>query len=280
MNASAALTAAVALSRSDFAVPTIRCAGCISKIERGLLAQTGIADARVNFTAKRVSISHLPEMTSPQLVAAIGDIGFEAQLITEMAADPAAAEAHQLIKAMAVSGFAMMNIMLLSVSVWSGASGVTRDLFHWVSAMIALPTVIYSGQPFFRSAWSALRKRRTNMDVPISIGVTLTTLMSLYETATNGHHAWFDGAVMLLFFLLTGRWLDSVMRDRARDGVTALLQHRSAGAWTLDTDGRAIWTDAAELQPGMVMLVAGGERLAIRMAVRSGPMPPNCSPAW
>ena len=58
-----------------------------------------------------------------------------------------------------------------------------------------------------------------------------------------------DGAVMLLFFLLTGRWLDSVMRDRARDGVTALLQHRSAGAWTLDADGRAVWTDVRHALP-------------------------------
>ena len=216
MNASPSLTASAALSTSDFSVPAMRCAGCIAKLERGLLLQAGIAHARVNFTAKRVSISHLPELTMPQLVAAIADTGFEAQPITEMAADPAATEAHALLKAMAVSGFAMMNIMLLSVSVWSGASGVTRDLFHWLSALIALPTVIYSGQPFFRSAWSALRKRRTNMDVPISIGVSITTMLSLYETFNHGQHAYFDGVVMLLFFLLTGRWLDAVMRDRAR----------------------------------------------------------------
>ena len=103
---------------------------------------------------------------------------------------------------------------------------------------------------------------RTNMDVPISIGVTLATALSLFETMTHGAHAYFDGAVMLLFFLLTGRWLDSVMRDRARDGVTALLKHMATGALVVNDEGQSTWCEAADLVPGMVMLVAAGERLA------------------
>jgi Cu2+-exporting ATPase len=261
MNIVTPLDPALALDETVLSVPGMRCAGCISKIERGLTEVEGIATARVNFTAKRVAIHHLPTLSLPDIQSALSRIGFDSQpLSVELTRQDQ--DSAQLLRAMAVAGFAAMNIMLLSVAVWSGAGGATREMFHWISALIAIPTVFYAGQPFFRSALKALKHGRTNMDVPISIGVTLTTLMSLYETATNGHHAWFDGAVMLLFFLLTGRWLDSVMRDRARDGVTALLQHRSAGAWTLDTDGRAIWTDAAELQPGMVMLVAVGERLA------------------
>jgi len=260
----------VALPVTDFAVPGMRCAGCISKLENGLALKPGIANARVNFTAKRVTITHLPEFTTPQLLAAIADTGFEAQPINDALGDSAGGEAQQLLKAMAVAGFAMMNIMLLSVSVWSGATGVTRDLFHWLSALIALPTVFYSGQPFFRSAWSALRKRRTNMDVPISIGVTITTALSLYETFTHGPHAYFDGVVMLLFFLLTGRWLDAVMRDRARDGVSALLKQTAPGAMVLQSDGKTAWIDAKALVPEMVMLVAAGERLAADGIVTQG----------
>jgi P-type Cu2+ transporter len=260
----------VALPVTDFAVPGMRCAGCISKLENGLALKPGIANARVNFTAKRVAITHLPELTTPQLLAAIAETGFEAQQISDALGDSAGGEAQQLLKAMAVAGFAMMNIMLLSVSVWSGATGVTRDLFHWLSAMIALPTVFYSGQPFFRSAWSALRKRRTNMDVPISIGVTITTALSLYETFTHGRHAYFDGVVMLLFFLLTGRWLDAVMRDRARDGVSALLKQTAPGAMVLQADGKTAWIDATALVPDMIMLVAAGERLAADGIVTEG----------
>jgi P-type Cu2+ transporter len=270
MNAPLPRASITALPETLFAVPGMRCAGCISKLENGLPQAPGIAAARVNFTAKRVAVSHLPEITIPDIQRAISALGFESQPLGEGLAGFDNEDSRALLKAMAVAGFAMMNIMLLSVSVWSGASGGTRDLFHWLSALIALPTVAYSGRPFFRSAWNALKNRRTNMDVPISIGVVLTTALSLFETFVGGAHAYFDGAVMLLFFLLTGRWLDSVMRDRARDGVTALLKHKAAGALMLAADGSSSWMPADRLKPGMTMLVAAGERLAADGVITKG----------
>jgi Cu2+-exporting ATPase len=108
------------------------------------------------------------------------------------------------------------------------------------------------------------------MDVPISIGVLLVTLLSLYEALTSGAHAYFDGAVMLLFFLLIGRVLDSVMRDRARDGVTALQKQTAPGALVTFPDGRSEWTRAEALQPGMRILVAAGERVAADGIVEDG----------
>ncbi len=261
--------AGTALATSRFAVPGMRCAGCIAKLENGLAAVPGVAAARVNFTAKQVSLSHDPALAMPALVKAFADLGFDANPIGDALAAPDG-EARRLVKALAVAGFAAMNIMLLSVSVWSGAGGLTRDLFHWLSALIALPTIAYAGQPFFRSAIRALRAGHTNMDVPISIGVTLATALSLFETINHGAHAYFDSAVMLLFFLLAGRWLDAVMRDRARDGVTALLRHMAPGAMVLDGDDVAHWQPASALVPGMRMLVAAGERLAADGVILAG----------
>ncbi|WP_374525013.1 heavy metal translocating P-type ATPase [Sphingopyxis sp.] len=263
---------AAALIERDFAVPDIRCAGCIAKLEQGLVRDRRIAAARVNFTEKRVHLSCVPDAEMPDLIGAFTNLGFEAHPIGKggEGIDAEAETSRELLRAVAVSGFAMMNVMLLSVSVWSGAAGATRDLFHWLSALIALPTVAYAGRPFFRSAWRAVRHGRTNMDVPISIGVLLVCAISLYETATSGAHAYFDGAVMLLFFLLCGRWLDSVMRDRARGGVTALLRNMGTGAMIVETDGRTRWVDATALEPDMVMLVAAGERLSADGVVISG----------
>ena len=262
MTAQGKLQANEQVSRTVFAVPGMHCASCIAKLEQGLAGRPGIVSARVNFTARQVTIDHLPEMNVPALKSAIADTGFEGEALTDDLAGADGGESKALARATAVAGFAAMNIMLLSVSVWSGAAGVTRDLFHLISGIIAIPTVAYSGRPFFRSAWSALRRGRTNMDVPISIGVILVTALSLFETLTGGAHAYFDGAVMLLFFLLVGRLLDSVMRDRARSGVASLLKQTAPGAWVGQTDGTTKWIAASELKPGEEMLVGAGERLA------------------
>lgn len=255
-----------ALATTRLTVPGMKCAGCIGKIERELPKVPGIAAARANLTAKRVAIRHDPALGEEALAAALLTLGFESQLVAD--ADllgPQAAEAAErkaLNRALGVAGFGMMNVMLLSVSVWSGAEGATRELFHWLSALIAIPVIAYSGRPFFASAWMALSHRRTNMDVPISIGVILATCLSLYETITGGDHAFFDSAVMLLFFLLAGRALDAEMRTRTRAGIGALLGRMGKSASVIAPDGTTRRVAAKDLEPGMLVLVAAGEALA------------------
>ena len=269
MNARAVLSGEQ-LQRTVFAVPGAHCAGCMAKIENGLAGLSGVLSARLNLTARQLSVSHAKSLEVPELVAAIGRLGFAAQPLTDAATAKQDGASRSLLRATAVAGFAAMNIMLLSVSVWSGAQGAVRDLFHLLSGLIAIPTVAYSGRPFFRSAWGALKHRRTNMDVPISIGVLLVTALSLFEALTGGPHAYFDGVVMLLFFLLVGRVLDSVMRDRARDGVAALLKQTATGALVIAEDGRSNWVRAEDLRPAMLMIVAAGQRLAADGVVESG----------
>jgi Cu2+-exporting ATPase len=242
-------------------VPAMHCSGCMAKVESGLENIPGVISARVNLTARQVRVAHVTGVTVPELVEKLGQIGFPSQPRSDDTAAPPSA-VRALLPALAVAGFAAMNVMLLSVSIWSGADGATRTLFHWISALIAVPAVAFSGRPFFTSAWSALRKGRTNMDVPISIGVTLATGLSLYETAAGGHVAWFDGTLMLLLFLLAGRTLDAAMRDRARAGVDALLRQAAPGALVVAGDGELTWLPATELLPEMIMRVAAGERLA------------------
>jgi len=233
----------------------------MGKVERGLTALAGVESARVNLSARQVSVIHDPALHEPDLVAALERIGFPSQPRGQDLAPPASA-VKPLLAPLAVAGFACMNVMLLSVSVWSGAGGATRDLFHWLSAGIGIPAILYAGRVFFASAWSALKHGRTNMDVPISIGVILATGLSFYETLTHGAEAWFDGTLMLLLFLLAGRVLDAMMRDRARAGVDALLRQAATGAMVVSKDGTLQWLKARDLLPGMVIRVSAGERLA------------------
>ncbi|GAB5349722.1 heavy metal translocating P-type ATPase [Alteriqipengyuania sp. 357] len=260
---------ALPLVQTRLTIPGMHCAGCIAKVERGLLALDGVDAARVNLSAKRVTVDHLPGIDDLDLVVALDRIGFEAQALDETA-DQRAPRDRELTKALAVAGFGMMNVMLLSVSVWAGAEGPTRELFHWLSALIALPVIAYAGRPFFGSALRAVRRGRTNMDVPISIGVLLATGLSLYETATGGEHAFFDGATMLLFFLLAGRALDAAMRNRTRAGIAALLSRMGRHASVLSPDGSSRRVDADGLEPGMLMQVAAGEALAADGMIEAG----------
>jgi Cu2+-exporting ATPase len=164
--------------------------------------------------------------------------------------------------------------MLLSVSVWAGhvqgMGEATRALMHWFSALVALPAVAYAGRPFFASAWAALRHGRTNMDVPIAVGVTLAAAMSLFETIRGGPHAYFDAAVMLLFFLLIGRYLDRRARGHARAAAERLLALAEGAITVLDEAGRARTMPPAQVAAGMTVLAAAGERIGVDGRVIDG----------
>jgi P-type Cu2+ transporter len=153
----------------------------------------------------------------------------------------ASASEKELLRALAVAGFAAANVMLLSVAVWAdnvGEMGVaTRDFMHWLSALVALPAVAYAGRPFFHSALTALHAGRANMDVPISIGIVLAVVVSLFETLHSGVHAYFDSAVTLLFFLLVGRYLDHRARGHVRSAAEHLIGLGRAPATVIDIDG-------------------------------------------
>ena len=186
----------------------------------------------------------------------------------------AAREMKRYIRSLAVAGFAAMNIMLLSVSVWAGnASDITpatRDFFHWFSALIALPAAAYAGQPFFESAWRALKGRRVNMDVPISLGVLLALGVSLYETIISARDVYFDSAVMLLFFLLAGRALDLAMRRKTRALAGNIAALKAETADRIAADGTVRTVPAGAIEVGDTILVRPGARVAADGRVVSG----------
>ncbi|KAA3448381.1 nitrogen fixation protein FixI [Mesorhizobium sp. SARCC-RB16n] len=262
-------------NQTDLSLPTIHCAACMHAIETALKKLEGIESARVNLSTKRVSVRWHGDQVPP-IFATLGQLGYQAHLF-----DPEIANGDktlsELIRAVAISGFAAGNIMLLSVSVWSGAEGATRDLFHWVSALIAIPALAFAGGIYFRSAWNALRHGRMNMEVPITVGISLAYAMSLYETITHGEHAYFDASVSLLFFLLIGRTLDHVMRERARTAVSGLSRLAGRGAIVLRTGRVREYLPVGQIEPGMDLVIAAGERVPVDGDILNGSSDIDCS---
>lgn len=264
------------LRQTDLSVPAIHCGACIQKIEKALSALPGVEQARVNLSTRRVTLRWQSSAAPPPFIEALRRIGYDAHL-HDIDADAKDETLAELVRALAVAGFAASNIMLLSVSIWSGAEAETRDLFHWISALIALPALVYSGRIFFRSAWHSLRHDQTNMDVPISIGVLLAFGLSLYETIHHGSHAYFDAAISLLFILLIGRTLDHMMRERARVAVKGLARLAARGAFVLRPDGEQVYLPVNEIEAGMTILVAAGDRIPVNCRVVAGQSELDCS---
>ena len=263
------------LRQTDLSVPGVHCGACIHAIETALGKLDGVDTARVNLSAKRVSI-RWRDGALPPLVETLNRLGYAAHLFDGFGEEKDR-EFSRLVRATAVAGFAAANIMLLSVSVWSGAEDATRDLFHWISALIAIPALVLAGGIFYRSAWNALKHGSMNMDVPIALGVTLAYGLSLYETINHGHHAYFDAAVSLLFFLLIGRTLDHAMRERARTAVTGLARLSPRGAMVIRADGSRDYLPVGEIEPGMRLQIAAGERIPVDGDVESGASDLDCS---
>lgn len=252
-------------ARIALSLPTIHCQACISTVERGLAAHPKVRAARVNLTLKRALIDAAPDVRAEELAELVQGLGYEAHELdpAALAARDADAAGRALLVRLAVAGFAAMNVMLLSVSVWSGASDATRDMFHWISAAIALPAIAYAAKPFFTNAWTALRVRSLNMDVPISLAIALAVATSLWETALGGEHAYFDAAVMLTFFLLAGRYLDHRTRAAARSAAQELTALEVPRAWRITPDGSEDEVAVANLEPGDLIRVRPGGRMPV-----------------
>jgi Cu2+-exporting ATPase len=271
----------------SLAVDGLQCGACVWLIESVLMREPTVTTGRVNMTSRQLRLSWTgPVEDAPRLVNAIERLGY--RLVPFDARILAAAQdvtGRTMLRALAVAGFAAGNVMLISIGLWAGeAAGwltgmgpATRDLLHWVSALIALPAIAYAGRPFFRSAIAALRHGRTNMDVPISVGVTLVTAMSLSETIAHAQHTYFDSAISLLFFLLIGRVLDHRARGQARATAEQLITLRATDVTVLCPDGTIERRAQQAMLQGDRVLVGMGERIGADGIVEKGNAPIDTS---
>ncbi|MFT5487373.1 MAG: Cu2+-exporting ATPase, partial [Alphaproteobacteria bacterium] len=257
-------------------VDGVHCGHCIQKVESGMRSQPGVVEARVNLSTRRMTLSWEAGVAQPgDLISRLDAMGYPA-----VPFDPDALRGQQadeqafLLRCLAVAAFASSNVMLLSVAIWAGAfsdmESVTRGLLHWVSALIALPAIAYAGRPFFRAAVRAISARRVNMDVPISVAVIVTAGVSLFETINGGPHAYFDAAIMLLFFLLIGRYLDMRTRGAMRSTAENLAALAAHPAIVVDPDGTRRVLPARAVTKGMTVSVATGDRVPVDGAIATG----------
>jgi len=249
----------------DLLVEGVHCANCIRKIETRLARDPAITYARVNLTLRRLSVEWRGGASHAEAIgSAVRELGYPVAPY-----DPGAVGAsnhrtgRELLRSLAIAGFASANVMMLAWAVWAGqAQGMpasTQAFFSWLSALVAVPAIAIAGRPLFRSAFAALKAGTTNMDVPIVAALVLTTAISVMELIRHKAHVYFDSATMLLFVLLIGRYLDFRVRARSREAIERLTMMRVQRATVLLPDGMTKEVPSASVEPGMIVVVHPGE---------------------
>ena len=248
-------------------VEGIHCAACVWLIERSLGQLPGVLKVAVNLSGRRLTVRwDNDQVKLSQILAHLSHIGYAA-----VPYDPEVAEGRlkrqnrSMLFRMAFAGFSMMNLMWVSIALYSGADeGEFRNLFHWVGFALATPTLLYSGWPFFHGAWTGLRRLHLTMDLPIAIGATATYAYSLYITITQPTtgEVYYDTVVNFLFVILVGRYLEAATKRQAITSTQRLLDLQPRGATVL-RDGQEQLLPIRAVKPGDTVLVRPGDHIPV-----------------
>ncbi len=255
-------------------VEGIHCAACVWLIEKGLESLPGVEDARVNLTGHRLRVRwDNGRLKLSRILKRLADLGYAAAPFDPASAEGAISrENRNLLFRLAWAGFAMMNLLWISIALYSGADrGEFRELFHWIGFLIATPTILYSGAPFYKGAWSGLRGGHLSMDLPIAIGVTVTYGYSLFVTLGGSEigAVYWDTVVNFLFVILVGRYLEAMSRRRAVASTQRLLDLQPKVATRIQ-EGDECVVPIRSLQIGESVLVRPGERIPVDGEVIAG----------
>ncbi len=245
----------------------IVCAACVWLNERHLRSLSGVLDVQINFSTHRARVRwDNSRIRLSQILHAITQIGYRAHpydpVVQEILLER---ERKQQLRRIAVAGLFGMQVMMIAVALYAGRfhgmEQTFRVFFHWISLLLAIPVISYAAQPFFRGAWRDVSRKRVGMDVPVSLGIGLAFVGSVFATAGGQGEVYYDSVVMFVFFLLVARYGEFVARRR-NAYVVESLGHAVPAVAT-----RLIGTSAGESQ----QLVPIAElRLTDRVLVRPG----------
>ena len=247
----------------------ITCAACVWLNESHIAKQPGVTAVDINYATRRARVRwDERRIKLSQILEAVAAIGYRAHPYdTAKSEQLAQKERKSALWRLFVAGFGMMQVMMYAVPVYLADDGtMTADieqLMRWASLALTLPVIFYSAMPFFTAAWRDLKLRRVGMDVPVALGVGSAFAASCWATLVASGEVYFDSVTMFVFFLLSGRYLEMMARQKATRGVEAISKALPAfaerfSAYPADTVERVA---VADLSVGDIVRVKPGETM-------------------
>ena len=257
----------------------ITCAACVWLNENHVARLPGVSAIQINYATRRARVRwDERHIRLSDILSAIQAIGYRAYPYdAERSEQVAQRERRSMLWRVFVAGFGMMQVMMYAFPVYvAGEGDMTWDieqLLRWASLLLTLPVVLYSAAPFFQRAWRDVRLRRLGMDVPVALGVGSAFAASLWATLTDGPEVYYDSVTMFVFFLLGGRYLEMIARQKAVRGVEELGKALPSFAerlahWPQQSVGERVPT--SQLVPGEVLRVRPGEVIPVDGVVVEG----------
>ena len=252
------------INKIRFLVEGIKCISCVKKIESILQAREVVSYCRVNMTMSRLTIYWNGNKELVNLFAfLVIEAGFKVKLFNNNQSGKSSGQ-NELLKKLAIAGFCLGNVMLLSFILWftdtESISYTTRKIFQWLSMLLSIPAVIYSGQYFFKSAFNSIKQFKSNIDIPISVAIIMTTVMSINQVIINAEHIYFESVLMLIFFLLIGRYYNASSLQKARSIADQLLmQLDNKNVKLITEDNNCITVPVRDLVAGNKIIIAKGD---------------------
>ena len=240
-----------------------------STVEAALAQVPGVQKVDVNAATRRARVVWSAAAVKPsRWFGACAAAGYRLVPAGDMAVRARRSrEARLALWRWLVAGFCMMQVMMYAYPAYIAQPGdMTPDaaqLLRWASWVLTLPVMLFSCGPFFRSALRDLRMRRVGMDLPVALGIAVTFAVSTAATfdpaGPLGREVYFDSLTMFVFFLLTGRWLETRLRDRTAGALEALMNRLPDSVERLGADGAFARVAVRRLAPGDVVRVLPGE---------------------
>ena len=205
------------------------CSACSANVEKKLNELKGINTASVSLPGRSALVDYDPETISlEQMKAAINGIGYDLVIDKETSVEEIEKREYTLLRRKTILSW-IFSIAVMSVSMgWIDL--YSRTIANQVSLLIALANIVYCGRQFYVSAWKQLLHGTANMDTLVTLSTAISFLFSAFNTfwgdavwASRGivWHTYYDAAVMIITFVLTGRMLE----EKAKDGTASSIRH-------------------------------------------------------